>query len=140
MDWEECLKKNISKGVKTDKALIASLLKSSGNKLKSSKRLGLDNVTANSKITLAYDSLRELLEALALSKGYKIYNHECYTSFLREIMNRSDFADKFDKIRKIRNGINYYGETVTTDSAKPIMQKTESLIKKVKPMVENAIS
>ena len=32
--------------------------------------------TAVSKISLAYDSVRELLEAWALNAGFKIYNHQ----------------------------------------------------------------
>ena len=137
MDWKECLRKNITKEVKTDKPLVRSLLKGSKNKLQSSQRLKLDDITANSKITLAYDSLRELLEALALKKGYKVYNHECYTAFLQEIINKPDIAPRFDKIRIIRNGINYYGKTVTAESAKPIIKKIETLIQKVKVLIND---
>ncbi|MEK6826021.1 MAG: hypothetical protein AABX90_00155 [Nanoarchaeota archaeon] len=77
MDWKECCDKKIAKNVKLDKNLINSLKKTSENKLKSSEELILNEINAASKVSLAYDSLRELLEALSLKKGYKIYNHEC---------------------------------------------------------------
>jgi len=83
MDWNECLKKKIAKEVSEDKELINSLLKTSQNKLDSEKKLELNEITASSKISLLYDSLRELLEALSLKKRFKIYNHECYVYFFK---------------------------------------------------------
>ena len=65
MDWFECNKKRIVKEVNIDLDLINSLKKTSINKLNSENKLELDEITASSKISLAYDSLRELLEALA---------------------------------------------------------------------------
>jgi len=84
------------------KLLIKNLKKSSDNKLKSSDALSLNEVTSSSKFTLAYDSLRELLEALALKNGYKVYNHECYAAFLKEIIKESYKADEFDDIKNMQ--------------------------------------
>src|SRR3989344_1948505 len=102
MDWKECLNKRIIKDVSKDEFLIKSLLNSSQKKLESETRLELDDTTAESNVSLAYDSLRELLEALALLKGYKVYNHDCYTAFLKEVLNESAKGAEFDAIRKIR--------------------------------------
>jgi predicted alpha/beta hydrolase family esterase len=127
MDFNECLKKRIAKGVAEDKELIASLIKTSQNKFDSEKKLELTEVTSNSKISLLYDSLRELLEALAIKNGYKIYNHECYTHFLKEILNESIKGDEFDELRKIRNSINYYAKDVTVNEAKDILGRITKL-------------
>ena len=82
-----------------------------------------------SKISLAYDSLRELLEALALKHGYKIYNHECYTSFLKEILKENQNGDEFDDLRKIRNAVNYYEKDVLIEEAKEIIKRIKNLRK-----------
>ena len=108
MDFTECLKRRLAKEVKKDEELIKSILKTSQNKLDSENKLELSEITSSSKISLLYDSLRELLEALTIKKGYKIYNHECYTYFLKEIMNESSKGDEFDELRKTRNSLNYY--------------------------------
>lgn len=79
-----------------------------------------------------YDALREYLESISLEKGYKIYNHECYSSFLKEILKMSREGDLFDELRKIRNGINYYGKNVTLEEAKMIIENLKELIKKFK--------
>lgn len=135
MDWEECCNKRIAKSVKPDTEMIKSLIKSSKNKLDSESKLQMSNVTAASKLSLAYDSLREILEALALKNGYKVYNHECYTAFLKEIINDSDKGDEFDEIRKIRNSVNYYGKEILTEEAEKIIER----IKKLRIFVSNLL-
>jgi len=127
MDWKECLNKKVVKNVKRDEDMIHSLIKSSKNKLESENKLAMSDITASSKLSLAYDSLRELLEALAFKNGYKIYNHECYTAFLKEIMGESDKGDEFDEIRKIRNDVNYYGKDISTEEAEDIIKRIKNL-------------
>ncbi len=132
MDLRGCKKNGFVKEVKKDSNLIRSLLKSSSQKLYSQSLMPLEGTTASSKISLAYDSLRELLEALAIAKGFKIYNHECYTSFLNEIMDEKELATEYDKYRKIRNGINYYGKEISTGEAILTLKEMEALIEKMK--------
>ena len=136
MDWTACNNKNLVKGIKIDKNLINSLIKSSSKKFYSQSLLELNQETTSSKISLAYESLRELLEALAISKGYKIYNHECYCAFLKEILNKSGLGDEFDSFRKIRNSINYYGKEVSVDEAKPILDSLKSFIGKIRKFLD----
>src|SRR3989344_2909661 len=114
MDWQECLRKN-AKLVAKDYNLIKSLKESAEPNLDVAKSIVQSEKSYSSIVVLAYDSLRMLLEALSLEKGYKIYNHECYTSFLKEILNLNDLADKFDSLRLIRNSINYYGKRLGKD-------------------------
>jgi hypothetical protein len=131
MDWLECNKKRIVKEVSTDNDLIESLKKSSILKLKSQERLNLDDVTAVSKISLCYDSLREILEALALKNGFKIYNHECYTSFLKEVLNKSEFGEEFDELRKIRNNVNYYAMQISISETSNFINRIILLRKEI---------
>lgn len=127
MDFNECLKKRIAKEVKPDLELIESLKKTSQNKLNSEEKLELSEVTAGSKISLLYDSLRELLEALAIKNKYKIYNHECYACFLKEILNESIKGDEFDELRKIRNGINYYAKDISVEETRDVLRRIRNL-------------
>ncbi|MFH1473364.1 MAG: hypothetical protein ABIE55_00565 [Candidatus Aenigmatarchaeota archaeon] len=123
MDFSECIKKRIAKKVGKDEELITSLIKTSQNKMDSENKLELDETTSSSKISLLYDSLRELLEALAIKNGYKIYNHECYTYFLKEILNESVKGDEFDELRKIRNSINYYAKDISVEEASNVLER-----------------
>ena len=131
MDWKECCNKRIVKEVKKDDELIKSLINISKNKLESENKLSMSDVTAASKLSLAYDSLRELLEALAIKHGYKIYNHECYTAFLKEILKESNKGEEFDEIRKIRNFVNYYGKDISIQESKEVIRRIKNLRKDV---------
>ena len=81
---------------------------------------------------MLYDSLRERLEGLALLHGYKIYNHECYASFLSEVLHERELSHAFNRVRLIRNSINYYGKRLSLDDSREITKEIENLIQKVK--------
>ena len=127
MDWKECCSRRIAKDVKPDIGMIASLTKSSKNKSDSESKLEMSNITAGSKLSLAYDSLRELLEALSLKNGFKVYNHECYAAFLKEVMKESYKADEFNEIRKVRNAVNYYGKEISPEESSEVIARIKKL-------------
>lgn len=134
MDWNTCLRQREAKPAKPDTEMAASLQKTSANKALSAKLLELKEETAASKISLSYDSVRELLEALALHKGFKIYNHICYTGFLKEIIKETESAEEFDELRMIRNDINYYGKEVSITEAKIVLKRLDNLREKILQM------
>ena len=135
MDWKECCNRRIAKDVKPDIGMISPLTKSSKNKSESESKLEMSNITAGSKLSLAYDSLRELLEALSLKNGYKVYNHECYAAFLKEVMKESYKADEFNEIRKVRNAVNYYGKEISTEEASEIIARIKKLAVSVAELI-----
>ena len=112
MNWDECKKKRIVKEISPRKEQVESLLRSSKKKFISYNQLNINDNTASSKVGLLYDSLRIILEALAIENGFKIYNHDCIACFLKEICNEKIFSEVFDKYRIVRNGFNYYGEDI----------------------------
>ena len=130
MDWKECIQKRIVKDVKEDKNLIKSTREMADIKIRSAEALPDEFFIG--KIILLYDALRETLESIALENGFKIYNHECYSAFLKEVLNIQMEADLFDKLRKIRNGINYYGKKVQQEEAESIIKDLKLLIQRFK--------
>jgi len=135
MDWETCKEKRLAKEISVDTELIKSLKISAGKKTSSAKLLEMNETTASSIITLAYDALRELLEAIAIKNGYKIYNHECYSSFLQSVMDETEMSESFDSLRKLRNSINYYGKDISIDDAKIVAEDIEELMKKCRSLL-----
>lgn len=132
MDWQDCLRKQEAKQIKPDTEMAKSLQETSANKSISSKELKLRPETAAAKISLSYDAVRELLESLSLKNGFKIYNHICYTVFLKEILKQSDIAEEFNELRKIRNDINYYGKSVSLEEARHILNRLDALLGKLR--------
>lgn len=64
-----------------------------------------------------YDSLIELLHALAQKNGIKIIDHISFTYYLKEVLKHPYQADLFDRYRKIRNGLVYYGKRISSETA-----------------------
>ncbi len=129
MTWEECIEENIIKKISYDHNLYNSLKEIASMKIESSKILPKKFFII--KITLLYDALREYLEMLALKHNYKIYNHECYVHFLKEILKKDYEAKLFNKIRIIRNKINYYGIKISEKESESILKEINLLIEKI---------
>ena len=136
MDWEECNKKRLVRKMHVDVELIRSLIKCSDDKFFSASLLNFNKKTCSSIIVLYYDSLRELLEALAIKNKYKIYNHECYVSFLKEVLMEERFSEIYNKIRKVRNSLNYYGKNISLEETEIIIKDIKLLIKRCKKLLK----
>ncbi len=134
MDWTNCTKAFLAKSMKPDTHKIASLMEIAGIKLKTAKVLGDEHYYG--KFSLLYDILRELLECLAIHEGYKIYNHECYTAFLKEVIRASVLGDHFDKLRKLRNGINYYGKKISQEEGIQAINQACQCIGEIKALLQ----
>ena len=136
-DWESCKANLLAKQIKPDLGRINSILESAKDRETTAKMLPINETSKETVVSLMYDVLRELLEALAIKHGYKIYNHECYTSFLMAIIKDEVFAREFDSLRMLRNSINYYGKRISIDDAKSSISSTEDLLKKTKALLKS---
>jgi len=122
MDLEDCYRKNFIKKTRVDEELIKSLVEMSKIKEDSVKKAKINETNISAYVSMAYDSLREILEALGISKGYKITSHICLGELLKSLIPEFDFVS-FDRFRYIRNGINYYGTKVDYLQGKKIIDK-----------------
>ncbi|MBT4576966.1 hypothetical protein HOM13_00675 [Candidatus Woesearchaeota archaeon] len=113
--------------VSKDISLIRSLINTSRNDLKFLYRLTIDGVSARKIMCNYYDVLRSVLEAIALVEGYKVYSHEAFTYFLKE-KDEDVSSIKFDKFRKIRNNINYYGENISVEEVTEYKEQITMLV------------
>lgn len=117
----------VKKNKIADQALIISLIKTSREDLKFLNSLKVNDSSAR-KLTISYyDTLRSVLEAVAAQKGYKVYSHEAYVYFLKEL-GENVFSIKFDRFRMLRNKLNYYGESITSEEVKEIIAEIISMI------------
>ena len=130
MDLNDCFRKGLIKKTRINEDLIKSLIEMSEIKMKTVKSANVDEVNISVYVSLAYDSLRELLEALCVSKGYKVLSHICIGELLKDILDEFDYDD-FDRLRYIRNSINYYGEKVDFDQGNEIIKKTFVMRRKI---------
>lgn len=110
-----------------------ALVKMSENNMKAAESIELTDAVASPVFSMLYESLREIIEAMCLMEGYKVYSHEAFTSYLEKI-NEEKIAAAFDRFRKLRNGVNYYGKpvsiNVTSETKKEIMHFSKILREK----------
>lgn len=122
MDLDDCYKNNFIKKTRIDKELIRSLIEMSKIKEITVNSAKLDEINISAYVSMAYDSLREILEALCILKGYKVTSHICLGELLKSLISEFDFIS-FDRYRYVRNGINYYGTKVDYKQGKEIILK-----------------
>lgn len=122
MDLDECYKKGLIKRTRIDYELIKSLVEMSNINEQTVNNAVIDEINISSYVSLTYDSLREILEAICILKGYKILSHVCIGELLKILIDDFDY-NEFDRMRYIRNGINYYGVQVDFEQGKEIIDK-----------------
>jgi hypothetical protein len=127
MRWETCLEEHIVHKQVADADDIAVLLRQSDNTMHTTKRIETDEQTARSKALLAYDAVREALEALSAQKGYDVHNHECYKAFLRDVIGAAEAASTFNDLRKRRNQLEYDASPITVSDAELFVETADQL-------------
>lgn len=132
MSFENLIKDGFVKRVPIDIVRAKSLIKSSGQALSTAKIILFKEETLKTIFRELYESLREYCEALGYIKGYKFLNHESITNFLDEILGEKEISLRFDRYRKLRNGINYYGNTIEIQTLKNALRDIPLLIDSLK--------
>lgn len=110
MNFKDSLIEGKAKKIMPHKIRASSLFKSSIQAIETAKIIQLNSNTLKSILRELYEGLREYCEAIGYSKGYKFQDHESITYFLRDVLKEQSIFIKFDRYRRLRNGINYYGE------------------------------
>lgn len=132
MNWDDYYKKGIIRKTIIDRGLIKSLILSSENKLDFLENQDIND--KNSSIILAnyYECLREICEAVSILNELKIYQHEAITLFLKDKLKETNIAEIFDRYRRIRNKINYYGKQINKQETLKAKIEIKETIKKLK--------
>ena len=116
MNFYESIASGKVKKITINNSLIKSIYHTTLQDLSYLKKQKIDRFSARKCVSNYYDCLRSIIDAIALLEGYKIYDHETYAFFL-EMKNEKKAAYLFDKFRRIRNKINYYGLSLSIEEA-----------------------
>mgnify|MGYP001589190581 CR=1 FL=1 len=137
MNFEDRLTEGRVKRVLPNKLRASSLFKSSAQAIDTAKLIRLDQGALKSILRELYEGLREYCEAIGYLKGYKFLDHESITYFLRDILKEQIISKKFDRYRKLRNGINYYGEDIDIETVKEAVVEIPGMIKGLEKFLRN---
>lgn len=129
MNFEFSLNGGKVKKVMPNKIRASSLFKSSIQAVETAKEIPLTVKTSKTILRELYEGMREYCEAIGYLYGYKFLDHESIGFFLRDILTEQSVFKKFDRYRKLRNGINYYGNDIDIKTVKEAVSEIPGLVK-----------
>ena len=127
MKFKDFIQEGYVKKTRENKSLIESLLKNSKRDLEFLRGLKIDKNSSGKLMTNYYDVLRSILEAICSKEGYKVYSHKAYTFFLKEI-KEEEISIKYDRLRRIRNSISYYGKEISIEETRENINEIKKMI------------
>jgi hypothetical protein len=136
MNFSESIKKGYVKKINPDLIRSKSLIKNADKAIQSAQNMALNETTSNSVFRELYQGLREYCEALGYNKGFKFLSHQSITFFLSDYLNKKILSAKFDNYRKLRNGLNYYGNEISINTVKNALVEIPRIIEKIKQLFE----
>lgn len=84
-----------------------------------------------------YEALRTLADALLALHGYKSYSHEASIAYLTKDKDFSPMLlEGFDRLRRKRHGIHYYGQRVSIADAQEARELAKIIIPKLKAKIQ----
>jgi len=137
MNFENSLNDGKAKKVMPNRIRASSLFKSSNQAIETARTIQLNQNTLKSILRELYEGLREYCEAIGYLKGYKFLDHESIGYFLRDILKEQSVFMKFDRYRRLRNGINYYGEDIDIETVKEAIIEIPKIIKELEKFSED---
>lgn len=130
-EFEFFLKKEVKKQ-SPDKNLSKSTFESSLDRFEFAKTLKKPKYILEN----AYEAMREAADALLYSEGYKSYSHQASIAFLSEKRFSESELNEFDRFRKMRNGIKYYGKDCSKEDADTAIKLAGIIIEKIKNLID----
>ncbi|MBS3074017.1 hypothetical protein J4447_01025 [Candidatus Pacearchaeota archaeon] len=127
------------KRMKISKELARSLIETSkSNEETVNNLLRIKNNPLPPVFVLAYDSLRMILEALCAVKGYKVGSHIQLGELVKEFYREFDY-NTFDRVRWVRNSIQYYGQDIDSGQGKELISKMLALKREMLAILEEEL-
>ncbi len=137
MRFESLINKSV-KEVSPDIIRAKSLLKSSFQALETARSIPLKSSTLKTILRELYESLRQICEAIGYRKGYKFLDHASITLFLKDKLSEEGLSQRFDHYRKLRNGINYYGNEISLETTRLALREIPKLIGRLRKGLEES--
>lgn len=136
MNFESCIRDGKAKKIPSDKILANSLINSSKQAIDTAQNIKISESSLKSILRELYEGLREYCEAIIYLHGYKVLDHVSITYFIRDVLKDESLSNKFDRFRKLRNGVNYYGNDLNIETVKEALIEVPKLIKEMEKYVK----
>tara|TARA_Y100000310_G_scaffold338021_1_gene426576 strand:+ start:2785 stop:3195 length:411 start_codon:yes stop_codon:yes gene_type:complete len=133
-EWEESIKEGKVIKITPNLERSSSLKQSSLKLLNIINKINLDNENGFFFITNYYDIILEVMHSLMFKKGYNVLDHLSIGYYIKDILKNQEIFELFNKYRKIRNNIIYYGKSIDTETSKQAIKDLQELYEFVKEL------
>ncbi len=142
-NFEEFVKEGIVKKQRADFSRAKSLIEEAEKRRafikKIHSKIGVSNENANYFVEAAYDVFMELIRAKLFMSGFNVSGisaHEAEISYLRKLdFSESDIRFAND-LRYFRNGIKYYGKSLSIEYANKTLNFLDVTYPKLKKILQ----
>lgn len=134
-EFEFFLSKGDVKKQSPDKNLSDATFKDSLDRLELAKNL-IHKAKPKYVLENAYDAMWEAADSVLYLEGFKSFSHEASIVYLKKKGFYEQDIIEFDRFRKIRNGIKYYGEECDIQDAESALKLAEKIINRIKRIIE----
>jgi hypothetical protein len=132
MSFDQSMREGFVKKVRIDAIRAKSLILSSQQAISTARHIPVSKDSLKSIFRELYEGLRQELEAIGYMNGYKFLSHESITYFISDKLGDMALSAKFDRYRKLRNGINYYGDDIEEVTVREALEEIPAMIEKLK--------
>jgi len=127
MKFQDFINRGDVRRTTPDHNLVRSLIAFAKRDILFLESLKIDENSSRTIMVGFYDSLRSILDAIGSLEAFKVYSHYAFVYLLRE-MGEEILAGKFDRFRKIRNSIKYYGKDISAEETREYVEDIKSMI------------
>ncbi|TKJ17494.1 hypothetical protein CEE44_03085 [Candidatus Woesearchaeota archaeon B3_Woes] len=135
-DWEKSIEDGKVLKISLNQERAKSLMISSLKLLNIIEKIKLDKENGFFILTNYYDIILESLHALLYKKGYQSLDHLSIGYYIKDVLDNQEFFNIFDKYRKTRNKILYYGRNIDPETAQQGIKDLKRLYQFVKKLLE----
>lgn len=110
--------------------LVRALLKMSESNKNTVLSADINPENISTYVSVAYESLRQIMEAFGVANKLKVTNHICLSVAVKKILYNFNIND-FEIFRQARNSINYYGEKISFSKGKEFIKEMFRMKKEI---------
>ncbi|MFH0956317.1 MAG: hypothetical protein V1813_00480 [Candidatus Aenigmatarchaeota archaeon] len=118
MNFERSIRDGYARKVPVDMIRARNLMQSAKDAVSTAHGIKPEERKLKTIMRELYEGLREFCEAIGYMRGYKFLSHESIAYFIDDVLHEPALAGRFDRYRKIRNGINYYGHSISPETVR----------------------
>ena len=134
-DFEFFLAKGDVKKQSPNKNLALATFKDGLERIEFAKQL-LNKAKPKYVLENAYEAMREASDTVLYLKGFKSFSHEASIAYLAKENFKEQDLTEFDRFRRMRNGIKYYGKDCDISDAEQAILLAGKIIAKIKEKIE----